>query len=93
MGPGDSKYLFSFFLLVPETYHELFFMKLVYSTIAIGLYLLIYNTVKNFDKLLEAVRIGNIEKVKSVYGTKFAYAPVIAISWIAFTWDILRSSF
>jgi prepilin peptidase CpaA len=88
MGGGDSKYLFSFFLLVPEFYHELFFMKLVYSTIAIGLYLLIYNTIRNFDKLTNAIRIMDVNGIKGVYGTKFAYAPVIAISWIAFGWEI-----
>lgn len=88
MGGGDSKYLFSFFLLVPEYYHETFFMKLIYSTIAIGLYLLIYNTIRNFDKLSVSVRIMDINGIKGVYGTKFAYAPVIAISWIAFGWEI-----
>ncbi len=90
MGGGDSKFLFSFFLLVPESFHELFFLKLIYSTIAIGLYLLIYNTAKNFDKLLAAVRVMNVPGIKSVYGTKFAYAPVIAISWVAFSWDMIR---
>lgn len=93
MGGGDSKFLFSFFLLVPEAYHELFFLKLIYSTIAIGLYLLIYNTTKNFDRLVSAIRIMNVQSIKSVYGTKFAYAPVIAISWVAFSWDVLKDFF
>ncbi|MEC7274978.1 MAG: prepilin peptidase [Bdellovibrionota bacterium] len=93
MGGGDSKFLFSFFLLVPEMYHELFFLKLIYSTIAIGLYLLIYNTAKNFDKLALSVKIMDVRGIKSVYGTKFAYAPVIAISWVAFSWDVLKEYF
>jgi prepilin peptidase CpaA len=88
MGGGDSKFLFSFFLLVPEAFHESFFLKLIYSTIAIGLYLLIYNTIKNFDKLSLSLKIMDMKGVKGVYGTKFAYAPVIAISWIAFGWEI-----
>lgn len=88
MGGGDSKFLFSFFLLVPEVLHESFFLKLIYLTIAIGLYLLIYNTIKNFDKLSLSLKIMDMKGVKGVYGTKFAYAPVIAISWIAFGWEI-----
>ena len=88
MGGGDSKFLFSFFLLVPEFFHEAFFMKLVYSTIAIGLYLLPYNTFKNFDKLSESLKTMDVKGIKGVYGTKFAYAPVIAISWIAFGWEV-----
>lgn len=88
MGGGDSKFLFTFFLLVPEPFHEHFFLKLIYSTIAIGLYLLIYNTFKNFDKLANATIRKNFKDFKSVYGTKFAYAPIIAISWIAFGWEI-----
>lgn len=88
MGGGDSKFLFSFFLLIPELYHEVFFMKLVYSTTAIGLYLLLYNTFRNFDKLSTSIRIMDMKGIKGVYGTKFAYAPVIAISWVAFGWEI-----
>jgi prepilin peptidase CpaA len=63
-------------------------MKLVYSTIAIGLYLLTYNTFKNFDKLSSSLKTMDVKGIKGVYGTKFAYAPVIAISWIAFGWEI-----
>jgi prepilin peptidase CpaA len=88
MGGGDSKFLFTFFLLVPEPYHEQFFLKLIYSTIAIGLYLLIYNTSRNFDKLRNATVRMDFKAFKSVYGTKFAYAPIIAISWIVFGWEV-----
>jgi prepilin peptidase CpaA len=90
MGGGDSKFLFSFFLLVPEVYHEVFFLKLIYSTIAIGLYLLIYNSIKNFDKLCMSIKLKDIKGIKSLYGTKFAYAPVIAISWVTFGWEIRK---
>jgi len=90
MGGGDSKFLFTFFLLVPEPYHEQFFLKLIYSTIAIGLYLLIYNTSKNFDKLKSATLRMDFNSFKSVYGTKFAYAPIIAISWIVFGWEVRK---
>ncbi len=90
MGGGDSKFLFTFFLLVPETYHEQFFLKLIYSTIVIGLGLLLYNTFKNFDKLKSALTRMDLKAVKGLYGTKFAYAPIIAISWVVFGWEIRK---
>lgn len=90
MGGGDSKFLFSFFLLVPEAFHEVFFMKLIYSTIMIGLILLLFNTIKNFDKLIELTKYRQFNRYKEVYGTKFAYAPVIGISWIIFGWEIRK---
>lgn len=88
MGGGDSKYLFSFFLLVPESFHEPFMVKLLYSTAVIGFSLLIYNTIQNFDKIFFSIRIMDVKGIKSAYGTKFAYAPVITISWIAFGWEV-----
>lgn len=90
MGAGDSKFLFTFFLLVPEPYHEQFFLKLIYSTIVIGLYLLFYNTFKNFDKIKNALIRMDIRAFKNVYGTKFSYAPIIALSWIIFAWEIRK---
>lgn len=92
MGGGDSKYLFSFFLLIPEIFHEPFMLKLFYSTIVIGFSLLIYNTIRNFDKIYLSIRIMDVRGIKSAYGTKFAYAPVIAVSWIVFGWE-LRNKF
>lgn len=88
MGGGDSKYLFSFFLLVPESHHEDFMIYLLYTTVVIGFVLLIYNTIRNFAKIFASVRIMDLRGIKSAYGTKFAYAPVILISWIVFGWTI-----
>ena len=88
MGGGDSKFLFTFFLLIPEPNHEQFFLKLIYLTIAVGLSLLAYNTIKNFDKLKVAIIRKDSKAFRSVYGTKFAYAPLIALSWIIFGWEI-----
>jgi len=89
MGGGDSKFLFSFFLIIPEKIHDIFFLNLIYATFVVGLLMLIFNTVKNFDKLKVAYVYKNLSYVKDVYGTKFAYAPIIALSWILLGWDIL----
>lgn len=88
MGGGDSKFLFSFFLLIPEMYHEPFLMKLIYSTVLVGLFLLIFNTIRKFDTLKVALATRDLSQVKSVYGTKFSFAPVIALSWMIFGWEI-----
>lgn len=84
MGAGDSKYLFSFFFLIPNGYQEDFFVLLAYSTVIVGLFLLIMNTIKNFDIIYEAIRWKNLRYIKQAYGTKFSYAPVIALAWIWF---------
>lgn len=82
MGGGDTKFLFSLFLLVPLNLHERVFYYLLISTVIIGGFLLIQNTLKNFKPILRAILDGNTQQVKSFYGTKFSYAPVILITWI-----------
>lgn len=82
MGGGDSKYLFSLFLLVPLNLHEKVFYYLLLSTVIIGGFLLIQNTLKNIKPLWEAILDGNTRRVKSFFGTKFSYAPVILVTWI-----------
>ncbi|MDC1173765.1 hypothetical protein OAT67_00085 [Bacteriovoracaceae bacterium] len=84
MGAGDSKYLFSFFFLIPNGYQEDFFVILAYSTVIVGFSLLIMNTIKNFDIIISAIRWKNLRYIKEAYGTKFSYAPVIAVAWIWF---------
>lgn len=84
MGAGDSKFLFTFYLIVPEVYQEDVFLFQAYLTVVIGGSLLIYNTFKNFDKLRFAYFCGDISIVRRVYGKKFAYAPVILGAWIWF---------
>lgn len=88
MGGGDSKFLFSFFLIIPEYFHEVFFLNLIYATIVVGVLMIIFNTTKNFDKLKLAYQYKNLRYIRDVYGTKFTYAPIIALSWILFGWDI-----
>ena len=82
MGGGDTKYLFSLFLLVPLNLHEKVFYYLLISTVIIGGFLLIQNTLKNFKPIWRAILDGNTRQVKSFFGTKFSYAPVILVTWI-----------
>lgn len=84
MGAGDSKFLFTFYMIIPAQYQEMVFLYQAYLTIAVGGSLLVYNTLKNFDKLKLAYLYQDISLIKNVYGKKFAYAPVILGAWIWF---------
>lgn len=84
MGPGDTKFLFSFYLLVPATMHEKLLICLIQSTLIVGTFFLIKNLIKNFDKLVGAIRTGQRSNIRKFLGGKFAFAPVILISWIWF---------
>jgi prepilin peptidase CpaA len=88
MGGGDSKFLFTFFLLVPLAIQEMTFNYLLLSTVTIGTFVFITNIVKNFDKLKEYLRIKDYIGMKSCFGTKFSYAPVILIAWLLVGWNI-----
>lgn len=92
MGGGDSKFLFTFFLIVPGALQEQTFEYLLISTILVGTFVFITNVAKNFDKLKYSLRIGDMKSVKSCFGSKFAFAPVILIAWIWVGWKI-RNSF
>lgn len=92
MGAGDSKFLFSLYLLIPESLQEQCFLYLAYSTTLIGVSLLLYNTYKNIDILDRAVKTRNVNAIKQVYGSRFSYAPVVLLSWIilaGFQWERL----
>lgn len=84
MGAGDSKFLFTFYMLIPAIYHEDVFLYQAYLTIAVGGGLLCFNTFKNFDKLKLAYIYKDVGLIKNVYGKKFAYAPVILGAWVWF---------
>ena len=86
MGGGDSKFLASFFLLVPYTLQVTFFYFLLLSTIVIGVFFLIKNTIHNREELFKSIKNNNLQGVKNCFGTKFAYAPVILLSWIYLGW-------
>lgn len=88
MGAGDVKYLFSFFLITPVENQDVVFYYLLLSTVSIGVLLLLINTVRNFEKLMNAIKIGNVVEIKSIYGSKFSFAPVILFAWVAFGWKV-----
>ncbi len=88
MGGGDSKYLSSLFLLLPENHQREFFTVLLYLTVLVGAVLLTYNTIKNFNILWHKILIRDFKGFKEIYGSKFTYAPLILVSWIIFGYII-----
>ncbi len=93
MGAGDSKYLLSFYLLIPVSFHESAFIFLAYSTVVVGLSLLLTNIMKRFDIIKLAIRTRNIRLIKTIFGQRFSYAPVILVSWLWFGWTIRQKIF
>lgn len=88
MGPGDSKYLFSLFLLIPYKSQMTFFLMLLYATILVGSILLILHAARNFDKVKKAIFLGEFGQLAGVFGNRFTYAPLILLSWVGFGWSI-----
>ena len=87
MGGGDSKYLASFYLLIPFKFQDVVFLYLLYTTVIVGSSLLLFNALQEFDKIIIMVRVGDIAGIKKVFGKKFTYAPVIFIAWMWFGWQ------
>ena len=87
MGGGDSKYLSSLYILVPLGFQETVFLYLLYTTVIVGSSLLLFNALKNFDRIVILVRIGDVVGIKKIFGKKFTYAPVIFIAWMWFGWQ------
>lgn len=87
MGAGDSKYLFSLFLLVPQSLHEELLMRLLEITVIVGSVLLSWRLFTRWDelKLLIMTRVGSF---KELLGGKFTYAPVIFIAWLWFLYQV-----
>jgi len=90
MGGGDSKYLSTLCLIVPNFFQESFFLHLLYTTIIVGSSLLLFNIIKNLDRIIILIKIRDISGIKRIFGKKFTYAPVIFISWIWFGWQNLK---
>lgn len=88
MGGGDSKYLFSFFLMVPISIQFPVMSYIVMSTIAIGSTVFFVNLIRNFDKIKESIKVKDAQALKHCFGTKFSFAPVIFVSWIYLGWDL-----
>lgn len=92
MGAGDTKYLFSFFLLVPMGLQEQSFFFLLVSTVVTGLIFFFMNAITNFKKIIGYFKVGDFEGVKNCFGSKFAFAPVILLAWLCIGW-YLKNSF
>jgi len=88
MGGGDSKFLFSFFLLIPVMLQPRALILLLLSTILIGGFLLLTNFIRNHEKIVAYVKSGYIQGIKECFGTKFSFAPVILLAWIWLGWEI-----
>ena len=91
MGGGDSKYLSSLYLLVPINFHESVFIYLLYTTVIVGSSLLVFNLIKNFDRIVLMAKTHDVVGIKRIFGKKFTYAPVIFISWMWFGWQNFNS--
>lgn len=92
MGAGDTKFLFTFFLLIPVTVHETTFYHLLMSTVLIGGFVFLQNILKHFRTLLDAFKNHDLQAVKNCFGTKFSFAPVILVAWLWLGWT-LRNKF
>lgn len=92
MGGGDSKFLFSFFLLIPMNLQEQSFFYLLVSTVVTGLMFFMMNFITHFKDLIRYLKIGDYKGVKSCFGSKFAFAPVILLAWLCVGW-FLRKNF
>lgn len=88
MGGGDSKFLFSFFLLVPLSLHSILLNNLLISTTIIGSAFLLRNIIKNYQGIYYNLKIGYLRGLKNFFGTKFPYAPVILVSWLFTGYDL-----
>jgi prepilin peptidase CpaA len=84
MGAGDSKYLFSLFILIPYESQDYMLYTLIYSTVVVGVMSFFINIYQNSKKLKLAFENKNVELIKGIFGKKFTYAPVILLSWIWF---------
>jgi prepilin peptidase CpaA len=88
MGGGDSKFLFSFFLLIPMSLQSRALVLLLLSTVLIGGFLLLTNIGKNHEKIVASIKTGYIKGIKDCFGTKFSFAPVILLAWLWLGWEI-----
>ena len=87
MGAGDSKYLSSFFLLIPPSLQETMLIDLVFVTIIVGAPLLLYNLYRNIDGIVLGLKMRNYAVLKKYFGKKFTYAPAILAAFLWFIVD------
>lgn len=88
MGAGDSKYLFSFFLLVPLKLQDSFFEYLILSTVVFASTVLLFKLFKKPQVLRDVIQFRSLSYFKEILGSKIPYAPVIMFAWICLGLDI-----
>lgn len=88
MGGGDSKFLATLFLLIPNAHHEIYFTCLLYVTVVVGGFLLLKNTLMNYERVLVILSARQFSDLKQIYGKKFVYAPVMFVSWLVYGYII-----
>ena len=88
MGAGDTKFLFTFFLLVPLSLHEVIFYYLLLATFMIGTAFFLHTVLKNLRTLFNAFLSKDLKAVKNCFGRKFPYAPVIMVAWLLMGWKL-----
>lgn len=93
MGAGDSKYLVSFYLLVPVHLHEEAIISLLYSTCLVGGASFVYNLFINRELIAKSFQRRDLKMFRSQFGKKFAFAPVILISWVWLGWKLREKLF
>jgi prepilin peptidase CpaA len=81
MGAGDSKYLATFFLLIPTPEHMLFMEKLLTVTIFVGTILLTMKFVKSAEKIKVYLVTFYFKALRAEIHSRFSFAPVILVAW------------
>jgi prepilin peptidase CpaA len=92
MGAGDTKLLVTLFLIIPTKLQGQYLLMLLNGTVFIGGSMLFYHLIKNYNKIIVYLGHRDWDGLKTCFGSKFPFAPVIWISWILFGWDV-RSKF
>lgn len=87
MGGGDSKFLCTFFLLIPSALQPDALIRLLISTLLIGSFMLLTNVVKHHEKIINAVKIRHMAGIRECFGTKFSFAPVVLLAWLWLGWE------
>ncbi len=82
MGAGDSKFVATFYLIVPFAFKHDSFLYLLVATIVIGGTMMLLNFIKNRKALLVAFVTKDLRVINIIFGKKFPFAPVVLISWI-----------
>jgi prepilin peptidase CpaA len=88
MGAGDTKLLVTLFLLIPTSLQGQYLLMLLHGTVFIGGSMRFYHRIKNYNKIIVYLGTKDVAGLKSCFGSKFPFAPVVWISWLLFGWEV-----